>query len=79
MCSLTIRQTEFKKALQRAKAMLDADPKGRRILTVYAWNEWTEGSYLEPEARTGMKYLEALKEVFPPQASTAKTNTAGQE
>ena len=57
---------EFKKSLQRAKAFLDADPSGPRILTINAWNEWTEGSYLEPDTLHGMKYLEAIREVFRP-------------
>ena len=61
----------------RAKAMLDADTNGPRILTVYAWNEWTEGSFLEPESQTGMKYLEVLKEVFPPRQSGPTASTPG--
>jgi hypothetical protein len=27
-------------------------------------NEWTEGSYLEPDVVNGMKYLEAVRDVF---------------
>ncbi|WP_157973833.1 glycoside hydrolase family 99-like domain-containing protein [Desertihabitans aurantiacus] len=34
---------------------------GAGYLTVNAWNEWTEGSYLEPEETTGDGHLEALR------------------
>ncbi|MBI5820822.1 MAG: glycoside hydrolase family 99-like domain-containing protein, partial [Verrucomicrobia bacterium] len=27
-------------------------------------NEWTEGSYLEPDTVHGLKYLEAVRDVF---------------
>jgi hypothetical protein len=60
---------EFKKSLQQVKAFLDADPKGPRIITVNAWNEWTEGSYLEPDTVNGLEYLEAIRAVFPPGGS----------
>lgn len=55
----------FKKALQMTKDKLLADPNGPRIMNINCWNEWTEGSYLEPDTVNGMKYLEAVKEVFP--------------
>jgi Glycosyltransferase WbsX len=35
-----------------------------RILNINCWNEWTEGSYLEPDTVHGLKYLEAVKEFF---------------
>jgi hypothetical protein len=34
------------------------------ILTINCWNEWTEGSYLEPDTVNGLKYLEAVRAVF---------------
>lgn len=54
----------FKEALAMTKSRLLADPKGPRILNINCWNEWTEGSYLEPDTVHGMKYLEAIKSVF---------------
>jgi hypothetical protein len=54
----------FKTALQMTKEKLLADPNGPRILNINCWNEWTEGSYLEPDTINGMKYLEAVKEAF---------------
>jgi len=35
-----------------------------QILNINCWNEWTEGSYLEPDSVNGMSYLEAVKSVF---------------
>jgi hypothetical protein len=35
-----------------------------QILNINCWNEWTEGSYLEPDSVHGMSYLEAVKSVF---------------
>ena len=54
----------FKTALMKTKEKLLSDPKGPKILNINCWNEWTEGSYLEPDIVNGMKYLEAVKDVF---------------
>lgn len=60
---------EFAKALESARAFLAPRPENQRILTINAWNEWTEGSYLEPDTVNGYGYLEAIRKVFPPAAA----------
>jgi Glycosyltransferase WbsX len=54
----------FKTALIQAREFMDIHLKQNKILTVNAWNEWTEGSYLEPDTVHKMGYLNAVKEVF---------------
>lgn len=54
----------FKKYLAQAKVLTMAKPESERIITINSWNEWSEGSYLEPDSNNGMSYLEAVKEVF---------------
>jgi len=54
----------FKQALQAARQFLDSRPDQPKILNINAWNEWTEGSYLEPDTVHGMGYLQVIREVF---------------
>ncbi|MGQ9589069.1 MAG: glycoside hydrolase family 99-like domain-containing protein [Planctomycetota bacterium] len=54
----------FRQALEIERARLEKRPARERVPTVNSWNEWTEGSYLEPDAHLGTAYLEALREVF---------------
>ncbi len=54
----------FRKALEMTKQRLLARKNGPRILNINCWNEWTEGSYLEPDTVNGLKYLEAVRDVF---------------
>ncbi len=63
----------FEQALTRARDFLRRQPAAQRILTINNWNEWTEGSYLEPDTIHGMAYLEAVKRVFGASADTAAT------
>lgn len=54
----------FREALEATKARMLRDTDGPRILNINCWNEWTEGSYLEPDTVHGMQYLEAVRAVF---------------
>lgn len=36
----------------------------RKFVTVEAFNEWLEGSYVEPSTQWGMAYLEAIRDTF---------------
>ncbi len=54
----------FKAALERARVRLERN-KGPQFLTLNSWNEWTEGSYLEPDTLNGMACLQAIRDIFP--------------
>jgi len=61
----------FRRALEIARDRLLSRKDGPRVLNLNCWNEWTEGSYLEPDTKTGFRYLEAVRDVFRP-ASPAR-------
>jgi hypothetical protein len=50
--------------LRQTKSWLDRHPESKGIVTLNSWNEWVEGSYIEPDAVNGTKYLDAVGEVF---------------
>ena len=54
----------FQEALARAKALTLQRPPNERIITINSWNEWGEGSYLEPDTVHGLAYLQAIQSVF---------------
>ena len=55
----------FKRHLQDAKEFLQkSTARGVKMLLVEAWNEWGEGSYIEPHCEFGFGYLDAIRDVF---------------
>ena len=52
--------------LRQAKEWLDQHPESRGILTLNSWNEWVEGSYIEPDKKHGTAYLDQIRAVFRP-------------
>jgi hypothetical protein len=54
----------FQQYLQKAKDYIDQHPGQPALITINAWNEWAEGSYLEPDKKNGFGYLEAVRNVF---------------
>jgi hypothetical protein len=60
----------FGKALRSAKVFLDETVELKhKILTINSWNEWTEGSYLEPDTQNKYEYLNQISKVFPKSSS----------
>jgi hypothetical protein len=54
----------FAALLFKAKEYADNHPDQPKLITINAWNEWVEGSYLLPDMLNGFGYLNAVKKVF---------------
>ena len=55
----------FATMLAKAKQFVDnKHPDRPKLITIFAWNEWVEGSYLLPDMKYGFGYLEAVKDVM---------------
>lgn len=57
---------EFLHHLHAAKNTIDRHPKTRGMGVVCCWNEFGEGSFIEPTKSQGKKMLEQIKQVFNP-------------
>lgn len=49
----------FSQQIERTKAIYKKD-----FMFLFAWNEWGEGGYLEPDVENGYGYLEAVKQAL---------------
>lgn len=49
----------FEQLVKRSKNLYHSDS-----IVVFAWNEWSEGGYLEPDKKWGFGYLNAIKTVL---------------
>ena len=49
----------FEKQVIRARDVYKSD-----TIVIFAWNEWSEGGYLEPDKKWGTGYLDAIKDVL---------------
>ncbi|RLD12202.1 MAG: hypothetical protein DRI44_01430 [Chlamydiae bacterium] len=55
----------FREALFATKEkLLENEKSNEKILTINCWNEWTEGSYLEPDTINKYAYLEGVKSLI---------------
>ena len=54
---------KFKKYLKE-QVIHARDIYKKDMIFIFAWNEWTEGGYLEPDEKNGTAFLEAIKSVL---------------
>ena len=57
---------DYEHFLRETKAWLDKNTKAGmpKLLIINSWNEWTEGSQLEPDDKNGYDFLNATARVF---------------
>lgn len=63
-CVTGVTPQKFETFLRRAKDYVDAHPNQPPLITINAWNEWSEGSCLEPDTYYKYDFLKAVRRVF---------------
>ncbi|MBQ8118077.1 MAG: glycoside hydrolase family 99-like domain-containing protein [Lachnospiraceae bacterium] len=63
--SMIVRGKSPEKFKKYLKALITnkREDASEEYCVINAWNEWSEGAYLEPDDRDGFKYLEAIKDL----------------
>ena len=69
---------KFREFLSTAMDFVDAGKLTPPLITVNSWNEWSEGSYLEPDTTHGMGYLEAVRDAVAERTTPKKTEGSNQ-
>jgi hypothetical protein len=63
----------FKECVELMKKRIDArpgdNPLAKRMLLIDNWNEYAEGHWVAPSRKEGFRYLNAIRDVFAPQAA----------
>ncbi len=57
---------KFERMLQGAKNLALQPGHGPKVIMIESWNEFSEGSYIEPTQHWGFKYLESIKRILKP-------------
>lgn len=54
----------FEQLCRQSLRYASRGPKAARLAIIEAWNEWGEGSFIEPDQQFGFAFLDAIRRVF---------------